>query len=100
MGVLLRTRAGTDNGEKWHFRLVIESLPAVLQLALLLLGCTLSRYLWTTSRTVAGVVITFIGKMWETFYPLRLVRLLIKPCKALKSGWNLSTLRVTHNQIT
>jgi len=48
-----------DGFEKWHFRLVIESLPAMLQLALLLLGCALSRYLWATSHTVAGVVIAF-----------------------------------------
>jgi len=46
-----------DGFEKWHFRIVIESLPVMLQLALLLLGWALSRYLWTISRTVAGVVI-------------------------------------------
>jgi len=52
-----------DGFEKWHFRLVIESLPVMLQLALLLLGCALSRYLWTISHTVAGVLIgvTLIG---------------------------------------
>jgi len=48
-----------DGFEKWHFRVVIESLPAMLQLALLLLGCALSRYLWATSHTVARVVIAF-----------------------------------------
>ena len=46
-----------DGLEKWHFHLVIESLPVMLQLALLLLGCALSRYLWTINRTVAGVII-------------------------------------------
>jgi len=46
-----------DGFEKWHFRLVIESLPVMLQFALLLLGCALSRYLWTISRTVAGVTV-------------------------------------------
>ena len=46
-----------DGFEKWHFRLAIESLPVMLQLALLLLGCALSKYLWTISRTVAGVVV-------------------------------------------
>ena len=46
-----------DGFEKWHFRLVIESLPVMLQFALLLLGCALSRYLWTISHTVAGVTI-------------------------------------------
>ena len=47
-----------DGFEKWHFRLVIESLPVMLQLALLLLGCALSKYLWTINHTVAGVIIT------------------------------------------
>jgi len=46
-----------DGLEEWHFRLVIESLPVMLQLALLLLGCALSRYLWTINRTVAGVIV-------------------------------------------
>ena len=46
-----------DGFEKWHFHLAIESLPAMLQLALLLLGCALSKYLWMISRTVAGVIV-------------------------------------------
>ena len=46
-----------DGLEKWHFHLAIESLPVMLQFALLLLGCALSRYLWTTCRTVAGVIV-------------------------------------------
>ena len=52
-----------DGFEKWHFHLAIESLPVMLQLALLLLGCALSRYLWMTSRTVAGVIaaVTIFG---------------------------------------
>ena len=48
-----------DGFEKWYFYLAIEGLPVMLQLALLLLGSALSRYLWATSRTVAGVVIAF-----------------------------------------
>ena len=48
-----------DGLERWYFRLVIESLPMILQLALLLLGCALSRHLWTISHTVAGVIIAF-----------------------------------------
>ena len=47
-----------DGFEKWNFHLTIESLPVMLQLALLLLGCALSKYLWTISRTVAGVIVT------------------------------------------
>jgi len=59
-------------------RLTIESLPVMLQLALLLLGCALSRYLWLISRTVAGVVVavTLFGvtsyvflTLAATFYP-------------------------------
>ena len=46
-----------DGLEDWHFYLAIESLPVMLQFALLLLGCALSMYLWTISRTVAGVAI-------------------------------------------
>ena len=46
-----------DGFEKWHFHLAIESLPVMLQVSLLLLGCALSQYLWTINRTVAGVVV-------------------------------------------
>jgi len=46
-----------DGFKTWHFHLAIESLPVMLQLALLLLGCALSKYLWTISHTVAGVVV-------------------------------------------
>ena len=53
-----RDRQGKLDGfERWHFRTTIESLPVMLQIALLLLGCALSRYLWVISRTVAGVII-------------------------------------------
>ena len=47
-----------DGLERWHFQLVIESLHVMLQLGLLLLGCALSLYLRTISRTVAGVAIS------------------------------------------
>ena len=47
-----------DGLKKWHFHLTIESLPVMLQFALLLLGCALSRYLWTISHTVAGIIVT------------------------------------------
>ena len=52
-----------DGLERWHFHLVIESLPVMLQLAVLLLGCALSRYLWTIDRTIAGIIlaITLLG---------------------------------------
>lgn len=52
-----------DGLEDWYFHIIIESLPVMLQFALLLLGCALSQYLWTVSRTVAGVAIatTLLG---------------------------------------
>ena len=43
----------------WYFDHVMESLPLMLQVALLLLGCALSRYLWDISIIVAWVVIAF-----------------------------------------
>ena len=43
----------------WHFDLVMESLPLMLQAALLLLGYALSNYLFTIDNVVAGVVIGF-----------------------------------------
>ena len=44
--------------KKWKFRLVIESLPIMLQIALFLLACGLSRYMWSTNTSIACVVIS------------------------------------------
>ena len=41
----------------WYFDHVMGSLPLMLQAALLLLGCALSRYLWVVNITVASVVL-------------------------------------------
>ena len=43
--------------EKWPFHLFVESLPMMLQIALLLLACGLCRYMASISNTVAGVLI-------------------------------------------
>ena len=53
----------------WYFHSVMESLPLMLQVALLLLGCALSRYLWEISRTIASVVIgvTSFGLLFYLF---------------------------------
>ena len=61
-----------DGFKKWHFQLAIESLPVMLQLALLLLGCALTLYLWTISRTIAGVILAFtlFGITSYTFFTL------------------------------
>jgi hypothetical protein len=47
----------------------MESLPLMLQAALLLLGCALSRYLWEISITVALVVlgVTSFGVLLYVF---------------------------------
>ena len=41
----------------WYFNNVMESLPLMLQLALLLFGFALSRYLWGIETTTASVII-------------------------------------------
>ena len=41
----------------WYFDHVMEALPLMLQIALLLLGCALSRYLWEINIAVASVVV-------------------------------------------
>ena len=46
-----------DGVVAWGFERVMESLPLMLQAALLLLGCALSRYLWEIDITVASVVL-------------------------------------------
>ena len=43
----------------WHFDLVMECLPLMLQAALLLLGYALSNYLFFINKTIASVVIGF-----------------------------------------
>ena len=46
-----------DGINTWYFDYVMESLPLMLQVALLLLGCALARYLWGVNITVASVAI-------------------------------------------
>ena len=58
-----------DGIVSWHFEHVMESLPLMLQIALLLLGCALSRYLWEINTTIASVVIgvTSFGVLFYLF---------------------------------
>ena len=42
---------------RWYFDFVLELWPLMLQIALLLLGCALTRYLWEISQTIALVVL-------------------------------------------
>ena len=53
----------------WYFDHVMESLPLMLQLAILLLGCALSHYLWGINTTVASVIlgVTLFGVASYTF---------------------------------
>ena len=55
-----RHRQRKMNGmDTWHFDLVMECLPLMLQAALLLLGYALSNYLFFINKTVASVLIGF-----------------------------------------
>ena len=53
----------------WYFDHVMQSLPLMLQIALLLLGCALSRYLLEINTTVASVVlgVTSFGLIFYLF---------------------------------
>ena len=48
-----------DGVVSWYFDSVMESLPLMLQAALLLLGFALSLYFWEINTTVASVVLAF-----------------------------------------
>ena len=58
-----------DGIDNWYFDHLMESLPLMLQAALLLLGCALSRYLWEIDTTVASVVlgVTSFGVLFYLF---------------------------------
>jgi len=53
----------------WYFDSVMESLPLMLQFALLLLGCALSIYLWGIDKIVASVIlaVTAFGVIFFAF---------------------------------
>jgi len=53
----------------WYFDHMMESLPLMLQAALLLLDCALTRYLWKVNITVAAVVLgaTLSGVVFYLF---------------------------------
>jgi len=58
-----------DGIVRWYFHYVMESLPLMLQFALLLLGCGLSLYLWGINTAVALVVVC-ITSFGAIFYAL------------------------------
>jgi hypothetical protein len=48
-----------DGMSSWHFHLVMEILPLILQISLLFLACALSKYLSTTDNEAARVIVGF-----------------------------------------
>ena len=50
-----------DGLQRWPFHFVIESLPVMLQIALLLLACGLCRYIMTINTPVAWTLVTLTG---------------------------------------
>ena len=58
-----------DGTVTWYFNPVMESLPLMLQGALFLLGCALSRYLWEINTSVALVILcaTSFGLVFYLF---------------------------------
>ena len=55
-----------DGLQKWPFHLIVESLPLMLQAALLLLACGLCRYMVSINTSVAAVLIglTLLGVLF------------------------------------
>lgn len=53
--------------KNWRFHIVMESLPVMLQLALLLFGCALSSYLLSLNRAV-GIVVLAVTLFGAAFY--------------------------------
>ena len=50
-----------DGLEKWPLHLFVESLPLMLQIALLLLACGLCRYMASVNTAIACILIVFTG---------------------------------------
>jgi len=56
-----------DGLEKWPFHSFVESLPLMLQAALLLLACGLCRHMWSINVLVARTLVSLTG-LGITFY--------------------------------
>ena len=56
----------------WHFKIIMECLPLVMQISLFLLGYALAQYLWDLSRTVSAVIAAFtiFGLLFFSFIVL------------------------------
>ena len=69
-----------DGFRKWHFHLAIESLPVMLQCALLLFSCALSLYLWSINGVVARAVLAFTTLGITSYVFLTLAAVLYYQC--------------------
>jgi len=56
-----------DGLKKWPLHFFVESLPMMLQVALLLLACGLCRHMWSISTSVAYILIT-LTSLGVVFY--------------------------------
>jgi len=56
-----------DGLEKWPLHFFVESLPMMLQVALLLLACGLCRHMWSINTSVAYTLIT-LTSIGAVFY--------------------------------
>lgn len=65
-----------DGLQEWSFHLFVESLPVMLQIALLLLACGLCRYMASVNTPVAGVLITLTA-LGVLFYSHRGCRYIV-----------------------
>lgn len=57
-----------DGMATWHFSLVMETLPVMLQVSLLLLGCALTKYLFTIDHLIAWVIAGFTAAGFLFFF--------------------------------
>ena len=79
----------------WYFEHVLECLPLMLQVALLLLGCALSRYLWEINTAVASVVIG-VTSLGMVFYFFIIVAGVTSDGCPYQTPWTNIILRLLH----
>jgi hypothetical protein len=69
-----------DGIKQWYFSVAVEALPLMLQTALLLFGCAISRYLWTINHIVAAVNLAFTVLGVLAYIALVLVAIFLYAC--------------------
>ena len=80
---------------RWYFDHVLESLPLMLQVALLLLGCALSLYLWGINTAVASVVVC-VTSFGVLFYLSVIVAGVISDGCPYQTPWTSIIRRLAH----